>query len=237
LTRSLGGAGCPAVLDTGLRPSSPGTRDPDGWDGRHRASRMSGRRVAALRVDRARRWSRQPRFKTASRFLRKAWWPSTSARSAVIASQAPTSLRPSAPCFRALPCRAPPRFSARQVLANRAPRLKQRKLPLPALTMFLPAGRPPRSGSVKVGAPRLASRAGVRLRRAALSGVTRADAQANRTRLRDRIPGLPAEVEAAGVVVDFRVAEAMWAAADRQAVRSVGVAVAAEAMPARTADL
>src|SRR5205814_551473 len=115
---------------------------------------------------------------------------------------------------------------------------KQRKLSLPALTVFLAAGRRPRSALGKVSAPPLA-RAGVRLLRAAPSGVNRADAQASRTRLRDRIPGLPAEVEAAGRVeaVDFRAAvEATRAAADREAVRPVGAAVAA-AMPARTADL
>src|SRR5439155_3164694 len=172
------------------------------------------------------------------RFLRKAWWPSTSAKSAAIASQAPTSLRPSAPCFRARLCRTPQRFLAHQVLANRAPRLGQHKLPLPALSLFLSARRRPRFASGKASAERLASRAGVRLLRAALSGVNRADAQANRTRLRDRIPGLPAEVEAAGRggAVDFRAAVAATsAAADRQAGRSVGVvaAVGAEPMPAR----
>ena len=165
--------------------------------------------MAVLRVDRARRWSRQPRFKTASRFLRKAWWQLTSARSAAITSQAPTSLPLSAPCFRALPCRTPQRFLAHQVLAHQAPRLERHKLPLPALAMFLSARRRPRLGSVKAGAPRLASRAGVCLLRAALSGVNRADAQSNRTRFRDRVPRLRAEVEAAGAAVDFRAAVAV----------------------------
>src|SRR5207245_7157365 len=108
-------------------------------------------------------------------------------------------------------CRTPQRFLAHQVLANRALRLGQHKLPLPALSLFLSARRRPRSASGKASAARLASGAGVRLLRAAPSGVNRADAQANRTRLRDRIPGLPAEVEAAGpvgAVVDFRAAVA-----------------------------